>query len=115
MDDELKKILAGTEITEHQLKQMTSLINDKVAVFSRQQIAPNPATLIAKLQLCLIEFDVLKKMIFASGSQFEDLAMIHAYSSLELFSAWLDEVNAEATRAKLMAPGPVVPPNRNGN
>lgn len=102
-------------ITEHELMRLRSTVNDKLVTFNRQPIVPQPTVLVSKLQLALIELDVLKAMIFGPGSQFEELAMAHAYESLQRFNQWLDEVNAEATRQRLMAPGTIFPPNGNGN
>jgi hypothetical protein len=105
-----KRIEAGSEITDHELKRIRSIVEDERQRFYRQQIpAPHTSQLIADFMLLNIEFQILKDMFFSEGSPFAELTSIHAFAVMTRFNEWLAEANKAVRQSQILHGVPGVP------
>lgn len=87
------------EISEHSVTQLSKVAKDKMARLAAQ--VPNGGQAVA-LQLMLVEFEVLKAMLFEPEGPLPNLALEHAHMSLTRFIEWADDMQRTIVRANLL-------------
>jgi hypothetical protein len=87
------------EPSEHRVVQLQKLVSDHMARLSAK--VPNGRQLMV-MQLCVIEMETLKDMLFGEGGPLEGRGLEHTYKALLAFDAWALNMEQTLNRARLL-------------